>query len=454
MARRPPPLWAHQRKTKRFAKTRSHVFDTSDPGTGKTRAHLEVFYERAKKHGKAALVVAPKSLLQSAWEADAHTFTPNLRTSVAFAECREEAFEKDADIYIVNTDGVKWLAKQRKKFFDRFDTLIVDESTTFKHATSQRSRALNSIVDRFAHRTLMTGTPNPRTILDLWHQLFLLDRGQRLGPSYYKFRQAVCEPEQRGPSRNMIEWVDKPGIEEVVAELIKDITIRHIFEDCMDIPPNVQHTVPFFLPRKLTRYYEELERDAILQLKSKDITAVNAAVLMNKLLQVASGAVYDNAGNYELLDKARYELVAELIEERTHSVTFFNWKHQKEELSKLLDKRGISHAILDGTVAIAKRKAIIERYQAGHFRTILLHPQTGAHGLTLTRGVATVWQSPIYQADFLKQGLHRIYRGGQKLPTETLMVEAQNTIERKIYARLGQRAQRMRNVLSIFEETT
>ena len=446
------PLWKHQQLTKNKYKKTDRIFDTSDPGTGKTRAHLEAFAERRKKGEGCALVIAPKSLLETAWQDDAVEFTPSLTSSVAYAECRQEAFDIDADLYITNTDATKWLARQPAKFFSRFDTIIVDESTSFKHRTSQRSKALIKIKSYFQYRIMMTGTPNSGTILDVWNQVLFLDDGVRLGANFFGFRQSVCVPEQIGPKANMLQWVDKDGAEEAVSGLLRDITIRHEFDKCMDIPPNHSYQIKFKPSVKLKRAYDEMELTAILETEKGDITAVNAAVLRNKLLQIASGAVYDGEGGYKLLGTERYELVCDLIQQREHSVVFFNWKHQKVELTKMADKRGIKYEVLDGDTPIKRRKAIVQAYQAGFYDTLFLHPQTGAHGLTLTRGTATIWTSPIYQPDFLKQGLHRIWRGGQKLPTETIMIEAEGTVEFKVYNRLNAKNARMVNLLDLFAE--
>lgn len=448
---RVPPLWEHQKATLRKARKTPRLLDLSDPGTGKTRAHLEAFAERRKKGGKTALVIAPKTLLASAWGEDAVRFVPDMKVSLAYAENREEAFLEKADLYITNTDATKWLAKQPKRFFSTFDSLIIDESSTFKHRTSQRSKALAKIKNHFKYRTLLTGTPNSNSITDIWHQAFIADDGQRLGSNFFKFRMAVCYPEQIGPKIQHLKWVDKDGAEEAVAGLLADITIRNDFEECMDIPPNHTYPVSFTMPARLQSQYLKLEEHTILELEKGEVVAVNAAVLRNKLLQLCSGAVYTQGGKYEVLDTSRYELVSELVKERKHSIVFFNWAHQKEELIRLLTKEGVTHGVIDGNTPIAKRKALVASYQAGFLQTMLLHPQTGAHGLTLTRGTATIWCSPIYQADFLKQGKHRIWRGGQTQRTETILVQAEGTVEEKVYARLNGKSERMISFLDLMK---
>jgi len=421
----------------------------SDPGTGKTRAHLEAWAERYKKGGGKLLVIAPKTLLKPAWGEEIEEFISKHSYSIARAIDRDKAFKESADIYITNTDAVKWLAKQKVQFFRQFDSLIIDEITTFKHRTSQRSKAVKSITKYFKFRAGLTGTPNPLSITDLWHQTYLLDDGKRLGDSFFKFRNATCHAVQIGPHPTMVRWEDKPGAEFAVAGLLGDITVRHDFDECMDVPPNYQQVIKYYPPQKLKAKYKKLEDTTILQLKKEKVDAVNAAVLRNKLLQLASGAVYTSENKYEVVDASRYELITDLIEARKHSICFYNWRHQKEQLLNFAKKRGIEYAFIDGTVSDKRRETIIKAYQAGFFQTLFLHPQTGAHGLTLTKGTATIWSSPIYQADFLKQGFHRIVRGGQTLKTETLLIEAVGTVEHAVYDRLNQKTKRMVNLLEM-----
>ena len=178
---------------------------------------------------------------------------------------------------------------------------------------------------------------------------------------------------------------------------------------------------------------------------------MNAAILRDKLLQVASGAVYSTERKYAVVDTGRYELIADLVEARKHSVVFTNWIHQGEELAKMLKKRKINFCVLDGSVKDADRKKMVKNYQSDFYQTILLHYKTGAHGLTLTKGTSTIFCSPMYMADYLKQAKHRIYRGGQTEETETILVEAEGTVEHHVYERLNEKTHRMMNFLDILK---
>jgi len=454
-------LWEHQDTSVKFSRRRNRIFDASDPGTGKTRVHLEVWYHRYKKRSAGKLVVfAPKSLLQSAWGADIREWLPKGVTYViARATNREAMFNEDADIYITNTDAAKWMAKKPARWFDRFGeqpTLLIDEITSFKHRTSARSRAVRKIAGYFHYRTGLTGTPNSNTILDLWHQMLIIDDGELLGQSFARFRNTACDY-QRNPFGG--KWLDKPGIEEAVADRIKRLCLRHQFDECMDIPPNHRYTVEFEMPAGLRRHYENMVREAVLLLESGTVSAINQGVLRTKLLQIASGAVYgdDDQGRrrdptYQLLDRGRYILVSDLVEARDHSVVFFNWKHQREELKIEFELRGIKYAVLDGNTPDREREETVERYQDGDLQTLAMHPKTGAHGLTLTRGRATIIASPFDEADLLKQAIHRIWRGGQEFKTETILVRARGCrVEQRVYDNLLRKTGRMETLLEILK---
>jgi len=445
-----PLPYAHQVASLKRLAGCPRIFDTSDPGTGKTRVEIDDFVPARQRGERAALILAPRSLLEVAWQDDFERFAPGVKVSVAHAKNREEAFKKSADVYVTNIDAVRWLAKQPRSFFNKFGRLIVDESSAYKHHTSERSKALNKIKSCFEIRRLMTGTPNSNTILDLWNQLYILDDGQRLGKSFYAFRNAVCTAEQVGPMPNMLKWTDKPGAEIVVAGLIQDITIRHVFKDCIDIPQNHEHTISFRLPSGLRRIYAQMEKHALALVSSGvEIDAVNAAAQVTKLLQIASGASYTQNGQHALLDTSRYELIADLIEERKHSVVFFNWRHQRDELMKELTKRAITFTCLDGEVSNDERTRRVRDFQVGFYRVMLAQPQSAAHGLTLTKATTTIWASPTYNLEHKLQGDRRIYRAGQTERTETINVIAAATIEEHVQAKLTMKNARQSDLLSM-----
>ncbi len=446
-----PPLFSHQQETISLLRSSPRVFDMSDPGTGKTRAAIEAFAERRRNGGGKALVLAPKSILQAAWGNDIDRFAPGISYMCCYARNREQAFKLDVDAYITNHDAVSGLDKLLPASYWRdFDTLIIDESTAFKHNGSQRSKAARKLATRFQYRELMTGTPNPNSVTELWHQAFLLDDGERLGKSFYKFRNMVCEPTQVGPAANHLKWADKEGIEQAVYALIQDISIRHKFEDCVDIPPNHTYSVYVDLPPKTRKLYNTLLEQTVLELDSGAITPISASAVATKLAQIAAGAVYVNDAA-EVIDDTRTEVIMDLVDARQSVVVPFIWKHQRDMLTKAAEERGFAFSSIDGDASDRERASAVAAFQAGDLRVLFIHPQSAGHGLTLTRGTATIFASPTYNAEHYKQVFHRIYRTGQTQRTETIHIIARDTIDEVIYDRLDGKLTAMQLLLALAE---
>jgi SNF2 family DNA or RNA helicase len=453
-----PPYYEHQKQTLDLLDQEDCVLDLSDPGTAKTRPALGAYIERLNRGGKRCMVLAPKSILQPAWGDDIDKFFPGVSYDTIYAANRKrDLLCSKADIIITNHDAVRALFGKTplvsKKFWNDFDTVIVDESTAFKNHTSQRSRALYKFARQMQYRECMTGTPNPKSILDVWHQAKLVDDGERLGSSYWKFRSAVCEPQQVGPRPEMIQWVDKEGAEYAVFDLLEDITIRHKFEDCTDIPANFVTEYFVTLPPKLRLQYSDMLTIAAAMLNDgKFLMATNAAAAHQKLMQIASGAVYTGEAEYSVLDDQRSELVMDLIEERESCVVAFNWRHQRHGLEEAAKKRKIPYAVIDGTVGDAARRGAVDAFQSGEVRALFAHPQSAGHGLTLTRGTTTIWTSPTYNAEHYKQFNHRIYRAGQTRKTETIHITARDTIDEKVFAKLNDKLSSMQLLLDLLEK--
>jgi SNF2 family DNA or RNA helicase len=447
-----PPMFNHQGETRDHLLNVPCTYDASDPGTGKTRSEVEAWAARRRAGGGCLLVLCPKSIMQVAWGDDIDKFFPlEFTYVVANAANRERAFNDEVDIYITNLDAVKWLDKQPNKFFDKFDELVVDEATAYKNPSSARSKAAARVKDHFFFRRLLCGTPMPKGVIDMWHQMYLVDDGARLGQSYYKFRTEMCDVVQVGPRPEHRQWRDKENASTIVAGLISDVTVRHKFEDCVEIPPNVQRKIFYDLTPAHRKIYNQMKEHAIIEAKGESVQAGNAAVLAGKLIQIASGSVYSSAGNEIALFPERVQLVMELVKERAFSIVFFNWQHQLAELKKLADKEGITYESIHGSVPDKKRDSIVRGFQAGDYQTLFLQPESAAHGLTLTRATASIWASPTYRPDIMRQGLARCYRAGQEFLTENIMICARNTADEKVFSVMEGKDIRMQELLEFLE---
>jgi SNF2 family DNA or RNA helicase len=437
----------HQVKTTKFLLKTPRALVTSDPGTGKTRSVLDAYSKR--KEGRM-LVLAPLSILSASWADDIEKFQPGLSYVVAYARNREQAFQTNADIVITNHDAAKWLVKN-ERLLEGFSTLCIDEFTAFKNKDSQRSKAILRIAQKFKYRIAMSGTPNSNTILDIWHPTLIVDDGERLGKRFYGFRSAVCTSRFNGFAN---EWVDKPDAQQIVAASIKDINIRYQLEDCIDMPEQSVHTMCVQLTPAIMEQYKLLAEDSVLYTGKATINAINAGARVKKLLQLCTGAVYTEDGVPAGIHEERYELVMQLVSERKHSLVAFNWRHEREHLTKLADEMKIEYGVIDGDTPANKRKDIVDRMQAGQLQVVFCHPQSAGHGLTLTTATSVIWASPTYNAEHYQQFNRRIYRAGQTKKTEVIHIAASNTWEPEVYTKLEGKLERMDELLSILNKLT
>lgn len=427
-----PPLFKHQQDDIKFILDRPYTFNTSDPGTGKTRTIIEVIRQDPKR--RPALVIAPKTILAASWGADIQKFAPELDYTIATPKNRIDALTNNTDIVLTNHDAVLSIAKKDPKALNHFKYIVIDESTAFKNHESQRSKALQSLIKNTPYRTAMSGTPMPNSVLDIWHQLYLLDQGTRLGNRFYSFRNACCTPNQKrinGMSFN--EWTEKPGIRTVIANQIQDITIRRTLDDCTDIPQQSISYYDYEPNTTIRQYYKGMADEAFVELNNERIIiGIHAAAQTIKMLQILSGAVYDNEF-YSLLDTERYDLVLDIAEQRQHSLISFMWNHQKHYLEDQAKKRKLPFATIDGETPFAQRLNIVENFQNGHYRILFAHPKSAGHGLTLTKAKTTIWTSPTYNLEQYLQFNGRTHRTGQTEKTEVICIRAINSIEEHVY---------------------
>ncbi|CAM3558980.1 DEAD/DEAH box helicase [Parendozoicomonas haliclonae] len=448
-------LFNHQEATAQFLVDHASAFVTNDCGTGKTISVIEAF--NRLREGRM-LVLAPLSILENAWGADVRkyneAFGGNLKVAIAHGskDKRERAFKSNADIVAMNYEGCNWLV-DNCELLDGFDTVVMDESTYVKNATSKRSKNALVVSRYFKRRWLLTGTPNPLSVLDLWHPALILDYGERLGKKFFAFRQQVCTPIQVAANANAIQWQDKPGALDFVHDQLSDITIRFTLEECIDMPETSTRYMQMKMPSWVKKHYNDMLYDSHIALEQGDVSAVHAGARARKLLQLLSGAVYGEEGDAIKVHSERHNLVMDLVEERDHTVVVFNYKHERDALIKEAKKRKLSYTLIDGSVPNLKRTEAVEDFQAGKKRVIFVHPQAAGHGITLTAANTLIWCSPNYNAELVKQTEHRIYRAGQKRRTQIIRIAYEDSKEIEVYESMGAKMMHMLDLLNLFHTT-
>lgn len=450
-------LMAHQAETARQMSVvqPTGIINGSDPGTGKTIASLAGFMQSTIPN-KRLLVLAPLTILKASWLDDIEKAYGNtLKAQIAHGASKRYNVMRDQSntVVVTNHDAVNWIAKDLS-LLNGFTHMVIDESTAFKNPTTQRYKAIALMRPHFQHISVLSGTLRPNSILDLWGQVNLVDGGKSLGDQYYRFRATVCEPKQVGKDAKAIQWIEKDGASDYVLDKIKHLFVRFRAEDCIDLPPHSERFMRLTMPPAIRKaYYDTLKNKAYVDEHNRVIPK-NAGILVQKLQQILAGALYDEDGRVVSVHEDRTELTIDLVREREHSVVAYLWGHQLESLKKLADKHSIKYGVINGSVNVAERARVVDEFQAGNLQVVFAHPAAASHGLTLTRGTATIWTSPPMSAEHFLQFNRRIYRNGQTQKTETIMVAYDGTRETDLYDKLNGKIEGVMNTLAFAELMT
>ena len=351
------------------------------------------------------LVVAPKRVAENTWPAELKKWEhlDGLTWSLVLGseKDRRAALQRRAKIYIINRENVTWLVDN---YCWDFDTLVIDELSSFKSSKAQRFRALKRVRPRISRVIGLTGTPQPNGLLDLWPQMYLLDMGQRLGRFVGGYRERFFLPDKR--NREVIySYKPKEGAEEKIYELISDICISMRAADNLDMPGLVASRVEVQMNAKERKLYEGFERDMVLHLKDGDLDAVNAAALSGKLVQMANGAVYGENRKVHHIHDRKLDALEDIIEAANGKplLVAYWYKHDLERIRQRFEVRTI-----DTPKDIAD-------WNEGKIPVALIHPASAGHGLNLQDGGSTiVWFGLTWSLELYQQLNARLWRQGQK----------------------------------------
>lgn len=351
------------------------------------------------------LVVAPKRVAENTWPTELKKWEhlDGLTWSLVLGseKDRRAALQRRAKIYIINRENVTWLVDNYR--WD-FDTLVIDELSSFKSSKAQRFRALKRVRPRISRVIGLTGTPQPNGLLDLWPQMYLLDMGQRLGRFVGGYRERFFLPDKR--NREVIySYKPKEGAEEKIYELISDICISMKAADYLDMPELVASRVEVQMNAKEQKLYEGFEQDMVLHLKDGDLDAVNAAALSGKLVQMANGAVYGENRKVHHIHDRKLDALEDIIEAANGKplLVAYWYKHDLERIRQRFEVRTI-----DTPKDIAD-------WNEGKIPVALIHPASAGHGLNLQDGGSTiVWFGLTWSLELYQQLNARLWRQGQK----------------------------------------
>lgn len=410
-------------------------------GLGKTVSTLTAIDLLLNDYFDAAkvLVIAPLRVAEDTWarEIEKWDHLQHMRISkvLGSAANRRRALKTDADIYVINRENVDWIVSEYGNQWP-FDTVVIDELSSFKNHQSKRFRALRRVRPMIKRLIGLTGTPAPNSLIDLWPQIYLLDQGERLGKTITGYRDRYFTPGERS-GHVVYNWKQKRESEERIYEAISDIAVSMKAEDWLELPERIDRAVTIRLDDRAREQYKKLERELLLPFQDGDVVATTAAVLSNKLLQMASGAVYDEDRGVKLIHDAKLDALEDAIEAANGKpvMVFYNFKHSLERIQKRFPQARILRKGKNGNEDIAA-------WNNDEIPLLLLHPKSAGHGLNLQESSCQtiVWYDQIWSLEEDQQANARVHRQGQTRSIVVLRLVAEGTMDEEAVAALERKA--------------
>ena len=381
-------------------------------GLGKTVITLTALHELLFDRFDSAkvLVICPLMVAKHVWvqeiEKWAHLRGLKAVKVLGTPKQRIEALEQDAELYIINREQTKWIVDYYKKKWP-FDTVVLDESHSFKNPSSQRFKAFKKVLPYIDRVIELTGTPASNSLEDLWSQIYLLDEGKALGRTITGYRDEYFVPDKRNQT-TIFSYKLKDGAEQRIYEKLDGLVIAMKAKDYLDVPDRIDIKATVTLSKTTQKQYLDLRKDMVLELPDGDIDAVSAGVLCNKLLQFCGGSVYNENGDVTRFHEEKLYALENIIEEASYEpvLVYYAYKHEKDAILERIP----------GAVEI-REQGVIEQWNKGRIPALLAHAASAGAGLNLqSGGHIMVWYTPPYDLELYQQACGRLHRQGQTKP--------------------------------------
>ena len=437
----------HQKTTSEFLVNNRKAFCFNEQGTGKTASVIwAVDYLMQLGLVKRVLVICPLSIMKSAWQQDLFKFAIHRTVSVAYgaAKKRKEIVNAGNEFVIINFDGVGIV---KKEIMDgEFDLIVVDEASAYKNNKTERWKDLRDLTKVIKGLWMLTGTPAAQSPVDAFGLARLVNpTAVPLYVSHFKDQVMYKVSDFR--------WIPRPEAKTIVHKALQP-AIRFEKKDCLDLPPVtfVDRDAPL-TPQQLV-YYKKLKQEMLIEADGEEISAVNAAVKINKLLQISGGAVYTDTGEVLEFDvSSRLKVVHEVVEETSNKVlVFVPFTHTIELLEKYLTKHGITSEVINGSVSVNRRTDIVTHFQNNpQPKVLIIQPQAASHGLTLTAADTIIWYAPCTSVETYLQANARIDRPGQ-VNAMTIVHLSGSQVEKRMYSLLRGNVANHTEIIDLYKQ--
>ena len=440
-----------QKKTAAMLTSNKRAYVLNAMGTGKTKASLWS-WRYLNKRGEAGklLVVAPLSTVTFTWAREVFQTLPGVKVQVLHGTKQkrlQRLADPEADVYIINHDGLAVIADELAKRTD-IDTLILDELAVYRNGSATRTKVTRKVAAGMAWVWGMTGSPTPNAPTDAWSQCTIVT--PNTVPKWFnRFRDDVMY------KITQFKWAPKHDAIDKVFEVMQP-AVRFTLDDVVELPDLVERTIEIEMGPKQAKVYKQMEEHAHALIADKEITAMNAGVVLNKLLQISLGFIYSKDKDVVALDNdQRLNAIVDIVNSTDRKVIVFApFVHSLEGISKKLTSEGYSVRQVSGDTPKSERDQVFNLFQNTDMPKVLVaHPQCLAHGLTLTAADTVIWAAPITSLEVFDQANARIRRVGQKHKQQVIMLQA-TKVEKKAYARLRAKQQVQSLLLDMYEDAT
>jgi SNF2 family DNA or RNA helicase len=439
--------FAHQRITASYLALRNRAFCFNEAGTGKTSSVIwAADYLMNQGLVKRVLVICPLSIMYSAWQADIFKTAMHRTVGVAHGETskRVKIIKGSYEFVIINFDGVGTVADEIGKA--GFDLIVVDEANAYKTVSTKRWKTLAKLITPSTRLWMLTGTPASQSPLDAYG-LAKLVNPEGVPKFFGAWRDKVMQPISR------FQWAPRKTAKATVFEALQP-AIRFEKADCLDLPEVVYQTREVPLSAQVEKYYKLLKKEMLISAAGEEISAVNAAAMMSKLLQLSGGAIYTDTKEVVEFDASpRFNALMEVLDETEHKVVVFvPYTHTIEIVSKFLTTQGVTNEVINGAVSASARSDIINRFQTQDSpRVLIIQPQAASHGVTLTAANTVVFWSPVMSVETYLQCIARIDRVGQKNSMTVVHLQGSEA-ERKIYKMLQSKVDMHESLVDLYKQ--
>jgi len=446
---RPPGFtpFAHQKVTAEFLANQRKAFCFNEQGTGKTASVIwAVDYLMKLGLVKRVLVICPLSIMKPSWQVDLFKFAIHRTVAIAHgsAKKRKEIVDAGAEFVVVNFDGVGIIKKQIMD--GGFDLIVVDEASAYKNAQTVRWKDLRDLTRAIKGLWMLTGTPAAQSPVDAYGLAKLVNPSGV--PMFFgQFRDKVMN------KVSMYRWVPRPDASQTVHTILQP-AIRFEKKQCLDLPPVTftEREAPMTPQQK--SFYKRLKDEMLIEAAGEEVSAVNAAVKINKLLQIACGSVYTDNGEVVDFDVSnRLNVVQEVVDESSNKVLIFvPFTHSIEVLAKHLTKNGITCDVINGAVSVNRRSDIVQRFQSQpNPKVLVIQPMAASHGLTLTAADTIIWYAPCTSVETYLQANARIDRPGQVNPMTIVHITG-SQVETRMYSLLRGNIANHQQVIDLYRQ--